>query len=235
LLASGFSIFLHRDYDHLVATFFVVASLFVVFGQIRLLLRFLQLVVPFVLLTGAIWFAIRLDTLDPDVKKTLALVLNSHENYFSYLRVVPISSLIVLSLGTIPQSDLLTTLNQMGFPLKTATIVAAGANGVEVVKDELTRSYMALRAQGVIAHTRWSVLMKLDALVRLTWMATLNIVLARSEFKWDANGFLLTQEERTIAAHPRWNRVPTVTALLGSVLIAVVNLIPTGIHVSRPI
>lgn len=195
--ASAIALVVFADRGALVLSAVVIASGFLLSGQIQRGLTMAATVAPFVLVAIGLWLWVNGQGLSV---VALGRLLEPGAPFLRLMRAIAGSFALVLALGTVPDGEARTFLRQLGAPRSAAFVMASGLALHGTIGAALGRSLTALRAQGVVRPGRLGFLAALGPIVAQTWLSALSMVVSRSEVKWYGSGFAEAPEPRPVRA-----------------------------------
>lgn len=185
------------DRSALVLSAVVIASGFVLGGQVGRGLTLIAAVLPFVVVAMALWLWVNGQGI------TLAAgarLVEADAPFLRLMRALLGSSALVLALATVPDGESRTFLRRVGASRSVAFTLASGLALHGTIGDAVGRSLTALRAQGMVRPGRLGILAALGPVVAQAWVAALGLVVSRSEVKWYGSGFAEAPEPAPVRA-----------------------------------
>ena len=192
-------------------------------GERPMLLGYVRPILVLVAVSAFLWTLVYLDFSRPDFLQATAHLLVPSAPFALLIRMVVATTLIILAIGSAPDGADLALARSLGLGLNGAIVYAGAKSSISLIRDSFARSLGALRAHGVVGTTRFSWLVRLPSLLRLTWTSCLHMMVTRSEVKWERNGFL-AEGAAALARKPHESRSHNAYCFFCSIIVMLLVL-----------
>ena len=157
----------------------MVAATYLCLGCSRLLARYLMLIMPFMASAAALWIFVYYGA-GVDLMGAIRKLLAPRSSFLALARTMLGTSIIFLALRAVPDGEMYPVLRRMGLPRNAALVFASGSAMITTIRDALERSFVALRAQGMMRASARSRVANIDRALGLTWLTGLTVTAVRA-------------------------------------------------------